>query len=387
MKVMYIVPRYHTNMVPTINGWVRNKHEVAVVTHTKGRIEDYSAIQPIVAGYSLAYKLFLSFYVNVIARKNPIAKDISLKIGVPSKRVIRKILREYKPDLVILREKSLYSIVCNRECQKLAIKTIMYNQSPVWADSSFFKDDLSHKVVNMLTPSKRITPVNQIGYGIEGKVKGDDAIFAPFVMDLGITPGEKAHYAGGVINILEIGKYERRKNHLMMVDVFEKLVKAQKNVKLTIVGEKSSKFHEEYYQNLIEYIRKKRSINGEKLENLITLKFNLNRQQIVDEYSKADLFVLPSTGEPAAISCIEAMANSVPAICSTGNGTADYIIPGETGDIFKDKDADDLYEKIDEMICDKSKLICMGEKAYERVRSYCSFEKYYEAIKSTGVMD
>lgn len=381
MKVMYIMPRYHTNLIPTIEGWISHKDQVTIVTHSKGKIEDYSVVVPIVAGYSKIFKVFLEFYKNVLKRNNPIAGDISLRLGFPPIGVIKKIIRDVKPDLVIVREKSVYSIACTHICRKYRIKMLLYNQSPVWADKAFFKDDFAHKIVNSLTPAKRITPVNQILDGNEGKIVGDGAVFAPFVMNPVISPEEKQYFQDDNINILVIGKYEKRKNHFMMIDVFSRLVDINKSVRLVVVGEKTSRFHEDYYNSLSEYVKSKG------LDNRVDLKYNLNRKQIDEEYRTADLFVLPSTGEPAAISCIEAMAYSLPAISGSDNGTADYIVSGETGYIFKDRDADDLFEGIKAIITDKDKLIKMGANAYQRVTEYCSFEKYYEAIIATGVLD
>ncbi len=373
MRVMYIMPRYHTNLVPTMKGWISAQHEVTVVTYTKGRIEDYSLVEPVVAGYSTAFRLFLSLYTNVIKRKDPNAKDISLKVGFPSIGKISRIIKRYKPEIVILREFNVYSIICTQVCKRYKIPTITYNQSPLWGEKGSIKNDLPHRIVYGLSPKVRITPVNQLGYDLEGKEANPRAVFAPFVMDLGQSPDEKQFFAGDRINILEIGKYEKRKNHMMMVDVFSKLADKY-DASLTIVGEKSNQFHQDYFDKLEKYIAEKG------LDDKICLKYNLSRQDVDAQYKKTDVFVLASTGEPAAISPIEAMSYSIPSICSTGNGTADYIVDGSTGYVFKDKDEDDLYNKLDELLSDRQKLVKMGTAAYERVRDYCSFEKYYDAV-------
>lgn len=375
MKIMYIMPRFHTNLVPTINGWIQNGHEITILTHSTGRIEDYSQVEPIVVGYSKAFNLFLKLYTRVIKRNDPIAKDIALRIGIPNKSLVKRLLLEKSPDLVILREKSFYTIVCNRICKKYGIKTLLYNQSPLVAEPGFFdKKDIPHIIVNSLSPQYRITPVYNIGISLDNKVRDESAEFAPFVMDVHCDSSAKEYFVGGNINILEVGKYEKRKNHFMMVDAFEKLLDYDKSVRLTIVGEKSNKFHEAYYSALKEYV------DNKKLAEFITLKFNLSKDKMASEYRKADLFVLSSTGEPAAISHIEAMSYSVPAICSTGNGTADYIIDGTTGFIFKDKDANELLIALKKAIIDKKQLLAMGHNACNRIREHCSFEKYYSSV-------
>ena len=161
-----------------------------------------------------------------------------------------------------------------------------------------------------------------------------------------------------------------------MEEAFERLLAVNSDIELTIVGEKTTSFHEDYYARLNE------TVLGKGLEEKITLKFNLSKDDIDLEYRKADIFVLPSTGEPAAISPIEAMSYSIPSISGDGNGTADYIVDGVTGYIFEDNNETDLYNKLTSMVNSKKIILEMGKNAYNRVAEYCSFDKYYEAIEN-----
>lgn len=376
MRIMYIMPRYHTNLAPTMDGWINSNDKIMIVTYTKGRIEDYSSIEPVAIGYSKAFIFFYRFYINTIKKNDPLAKDISLKVGIPPIKKIKKCIIKFSPDVVILREKNMYSIVCNMICKSCGIKTVLYNQSPLFNNKYKLRRDFIHRLVDWLTPKKRITPVYKIGYSKEGLVKDSNAIFAPFVMFPHLSSSQKEYFQNGFINILEIGKYEKRKNHFMMLNVFERLAQERNDIRLTIVGEKSDRFHDDYYHKLLNEVIK-RGLAGK-----IILKCNLSRMEISDEYKKTDVFVLPSTGEPAAISHIEAMSYSIPAISSVGNGTADYIIDGKSGYIFQDNSEEDLFCKLSLLISSKENLINMGRNAYERIGSYCNFEKYRNAILS-----
>ena len=60
--------------------------------------------------------------------------------------------------------------------------------------------------------------------------------------------------------------------------------------------------------------------------------------------------MLASTGEPASISVIESMFFCVPSLSGTDNGTADYIRPGITGEVFRNCDEDELYKKLSGML-------------------------------------
>ena len=59
------------------------------------------------------------------------------------------------------------------------------------------------------------------------------------------------------------------------------------------------------------------------------------------------LFVLASRDEPAAVSPLEAMAHSLPVVCSDSNGTRGYIRHGVNGFVFATDDHDDLVACLD----------------------------------------
>ena len=98
-------------------------------------------------------------------------------------------------------------------------------------------------------------------------------------------------------------------------------------------------------------------------------------------YAEADLYVLPSTGEFASISQLEAMSCSLPVIVSDTNGTGDCVNDGENGYQFKDKDFDDLYSKLQLIISDRGKLSQMGDASYRIVQDKYCFAKYKSAIE------
>lgn len=89
---------------------------------------------------------------------------------------------------------------------------------------------------------------------------------------------------------------------------------------------------------------------------------------------------MPSTGEPASITVIEAMAHSIPAVSGTDNGTASYIDYGKTGYVFEDNDKEDLKDKLEKIICDKDNLKKMGAAGYQHVKDHFQFKNYYERI-------
>ena len=372
MKVLYMSHRYHTNQTTIMKGWVENGHEVRFLSQYAGKVEDYTYVKPIVVGYSKLFMAFDYIYVHLLKRKDPFAIDMKLKCGVPPIGKLAKYIKEFKPDVAVIRERSIYTICMNAICRHYHIPTILYNLSPVWDKPK--KMDMAHKIVWKLTPKYRITPTNLVGIDFTGLVKDKYGYWAPFLMEPQMSPEEKTYFADGRINVFCIGKYQERKNLQMMIAVVEKLL-PKYDLHLTIAGEVSNHFHEEYYERVTGYVRE------HKLEDKVTFYRNLNRKEISEQYSKADVYVVPSTGEPASITVIEAMAFSVPAISGTDNGTASYIDYGKTGYVFEDNDKEDLKDKLEKIICDRENLMKMGAAGYDHVREHFQFRNYYGRIE------
>lgn len=372
MRVLYMSHRYHTNQNTIMKGWVENGHEIRFLSQYAGKIEDYTYVKPIVVGYSAFFRLIDYIYVHILFKKNPYAMDMKLKCGIPPLLKARRLIKEFKPDVAILRERSVYTICLNAICRSLHIPTILYNLSPVWDKPK--KMDLAHRIVWKLTPKYRMTPVNLVGVDYEGLVKDEDGYFAPFLMEPQIPPEKKSYFNKDRINVFCIGKYQERKNHFMMVQAVEALLDKY-SLHLTIAGEVSNDFHRKYFASLRKYIKEHH------LEEKVTLLQNLNKEKVLEQYAQADVYVVPSTQEPASITVIEAMAFSLPAISGTDNGTASYIEEGVNGYVFEDNNKEDLIKKLEHIVCDRDNIPKMGKAGYESVINRFQFKSYYEVVE------
>ncbi len=372
MRVLYMSHRYHTNQNTIMKGWVENNHEICFLSQYAGRIEDYTYVRPVVVGYSAFFQFIYYIYVNILFRKDPYAMDMRLKYGIPPIFKARKLIKEFKPDVAILRERSIYTICLNAICRSLHIPTILYNLSPVWDKPK--KMDLAHKIVWKLTPKYRMTPSKLVGVDFAGLVKDEYGYFAPFLMEARVEPEKKKYFKDGRINVFCIGKYQKIKNHFMTVQVIEELLDKY-DLHLTIAGEVSSDFHREYYAALKKYIEE------HQLQNNVTLLQNLNKEQVFAQYEQADVYVIPSTQEAATITVIEAMAFSIPAICGSDNGTASYIDEGNNGYVFEDNDKEDYKKKLEMIVCDRGNIPKMGRAGYQTVLNNHQFRNYYDVVE------
>lgn len=369
MRFLYVAPRYHTNQIPIMKGLKEQGHAVSFFSHYAGKIEDYSCLTPEVIGYSKLFMAIDFLYVKLLHRNDPKAADKKLLCGFPPIFWLSSKIKKCRPDIAIIRERSVYSMVTYLICRLYRIPAVLYNQSPLWVEE---KKDIPHRIVKSLTPKVRMTPV--MGNPGSGLVREKNAFFVPFVMEVKLSPEQKTYYKDNVLHIFAVGKYEKRKNILMLSEVVNELSKKYK-IHLTVAGECSTEFHKKYYRDVKQYIEKNQ------LQDKITLLKNLTREEMDREYEEADLFVIPSTLEPASISQLEAMAFSLPAICSDTNGTACYVKNGQNGFLFKDNDKEDLQRVMEQFMKHPELIKELGSKSYSDVKTNYQFKNYYEGIE------
>ncbi|WP_114781600.1 glycosyltransferase family 4 protein [Botryobacter ruber] len=133
------------------------------------------------------------------------------------------------------------------------------------------------------------------------------------------------------INILFTGKFERKKNPLLLLRAFNRI--QRKDINLIFVG--NGELEEELKQG------------AESMENICFLPFQ-NQSHMPLVYSSADIVVLPSSyNETWGLIINEAMACGKAVVVSNKVGCGvDLVRSGENGYIFQQNDAEDLAEKI-----------------------------------------
>jgi len=370
MRVLYVALRYHTNQVPIMRGWIRNGHEVKFIAQSAGLIEDHTDLQPDILGYSALYRAILGVYCKIRHLNDLDALgDINAKIGFPPIGKIKKKIRDFNPDVVIVRERSLYSIAAYRACKKLEIPCILYNQSPVW-EKPRGKKSLVWHMVRRMAPQYRMTVTK--GEPGPGMIRDPHTYFVPFVMEPHEYIPPKTYCEDGEVKMLVVARFVEWKNHWVTLAAFNSLVK-QYPIRLTIVGECVTDIHKNFYNEVVEFLRKNN------ISDRVTLIKNADRNQVFEEYSKADLFLLPSK-EHISVSQLEAMSFSLPVICTDLPGKASYVKNGENGYLVELNSVEDLEDKMEKMILDKGRMEKMGTRSLELVMDNNSFEVYYNNI-------
>lgn len=373
MKILFVAPRYHTNQHLIIKELKKYGNEVRFYVQYVGGSEEYSELKPEVIEYSLLFRSIKSLFKN-LNKNSSDTFNIERRFGFPSIFKYYKKINLYNPDLVIVRNRSVWSIITFIICKLQKRKAILYTQKPKYYDinveyekKGLFKIIL-FKLLDSVIPKVRITPVE----GNKNYICDYKAYYLPFVAE--INEGyDKNWFKNNKINIVSVGKFEKRKNHILLLEAINKL-KDKFQVKVTLIGEKTTKHHDDYYNEVINFI------NLNSLEDIVDIKTNICLKEVIDTYKKNDLFILPSSNEPASVSLLEAMASYLPVICSDSNGTMCYINSGYNGYIFESDNLNDLIEKMILIMTNRKKLMKMGYRSFKIAKENHNPKRYYDGI-------
>lgn len=99
----------------------------------------------------------------------------------------------------------------------------------------------------------------------------------------------------------------------------------------------------------------------------------------VDEYfDAADVFVLPGTG---GLAINEAMAHRLPVISGYADGSADDLVDiGVTGYRLRDGSADELAQRLRDVLADPARARQMGLEGERRIRGELSFANFIDRV-------
>lgn len=100
-----------------------------------------------------------------------------------------------------------------------------------------------------------------------------------------------------------------------------------------------------------------------------------NRYDVPELLAASDLFVLPSLWEGLSMALLEAMATGLPVVASEVSGTAQVIVPNETGILVPPCNATRLAEAIRQLLSDPERGWAMGAAAKRRVEKEFSARK------------
>ena len=351
-KLLFIVPRLHTNLLGWLLGLKLLNVNYKVVVQTKSLYEDYSlGVPEIIDPRSSNYK-FSNFS----------------KMNFSSYSLLYKKIRSIKPSIIVFRlEMNFTSFLMLANIIFSRIPFIIYDQWPIVGISKLKK--FIRFILNTFLQAPIITPVYSykdewIGNSIAESFECKKVNFLPFgmpVFDKAMLKKKESHSAKP-IRLVSIGKYQFRKNHLKVIKHLSLNSDFMKsNIELEIIGESTQSEHRKVLYKINQLI-----LSCE-LKNKIKLTYNLNHQETLNKIKECDIFILLSDSEPASISNIEAMAFGKPVIIKSGNGTANYLNRKLGGFIISN--FDDFSEKISYLIQEAKEREKFGINNIQSIKS------------------
>lgn len=159
--------------------------------------------------------------------------------------------------------------------------------------------------------------------------------------------------------IISIGRLEKEKDFISLIEMFHKLCEKNDKLKLKIIGDGKQRRELEGLVNKL------------KLQTKVIFTGKLEQQQVENELLNSDIFVLTSFCESFSLVLIEAMAIGLPCISFDIDVGPKILINNEkNGYLIKNRNIDDMADKIYNLLNNEAELKRMS------YNSLISIEKY-----------
>ena len=356
MHFLFTAPRYHPNQHFATKALLDAGHQVSFLALRREPIEVYDALKPTILSESMAIRRI---------------HGDGWASTFPSPSGFWSLVHKLNPDVVIVRSPHTAYGLLSTVVSKLMGHTVIFYTPTLMHRQLNWRQRFTRSFPTWVARAKWITPL--LGSPDQYPPAFGALRYVPFVMEPQTSPEMKKWFRDDIINVLCVGSFQPRKNHHLFLQTISSLLKRHQ-IHATIIGGCTT------VEERRELTRVKEFHKSLELGDRVCFKSNLDFWDVQREYANHDLFVLPSRNEPAGISLLEAMAHSLPVICSDSCGLKCRVRPGENGYIFRTDDSDHLEECIERIIQDRTKQVEMGMRSYEIIASEHSPTSYVETL-------
>lgn len=177
---------------------------------------------------------------------------------------------------------------------------------------------------------------------------------------------------GEKIRLIYVGEFSKNKNIPIIIEVVDKLRKKGKETQFTLIGQ--------YGNN----VRKIRNLVNKRLNYIDSLPRITDKNKLLIQYRKADIFIMPSFYETFGLVFPEAMSQGLPLIYTCKQGFAGYYKDGEIGYAVNPKNPEEIIERIEMILSDYEQLSkkCINEIknfSWELIAS--KYDKIYKELR------
>lgn len=181
----------------------------------------------------------------------------------------------------------------------------------------------------------------------------------------------------GPPTLLNLGTFEPKKGHDVLLRAFKKVLAKYPSAQLTIMGRRAES---------ADATTRLRDELG--LGQHVSIRFDVPHEAALDALSDAHVFVLPSRNEAFSIALLEAGAFGKPVVATNVCGVAELIESGETGIVVPPEDVDALAQGILAMIENPSQAEAYARKLQARVAQQFTAERTCQGyLRLIGLAD
>jgi phosphatidylinositol alpha-mannosyltransferase len=304
----------------------------------------------------------------VIININKGSSPYSVGYDVPFK--VRKLLQEREYDIVHLHscypfEIGFWTLLFSRSVNVFTPHTVGFRRHVFYNLGSLIFRPLIKKLHG------RIYVSNQARFWNEPYLPGDGRVI-PNGVDINrfspkALPFERPKDS---FIILYVGRLDHKKGILLLLEAFNRIKDEFPQVLLYIVGKGPLK------AKALEYAQ------ANNFEDRVRFFGFVPREELPRFYRTADLYVAPTLGaEALGIVLLEALASGKPTLASRIGGYDEVIRDGKDGLFFTPGSADDLAEKITQIITNPSLQEQLSINACQRAEEF-SWERIVEKIEN-----
>lgn len=182
----------------------------------------------------------------------------------------------------------------------------------------------------------------------------------------------KMHADSGSCKILYIGRLEARRDIYFLLDVFQRVYAQVREARLYMIGSGEST----YVDGVFAYAKELG------IYDHIIWQERAEQKYLSGIYEEADFFLLPTEYEIFGMVMLEAMYYKTVVLTTRNGGAGMLITQGESGFVFKAKDADAWTACILELRQDRQRLDAIREKASAAIREGFTWDKLAERFVS-----
>ncbi len=234
--------------------------------------------------------------------------------------------------------------------------------TPFLTKSKLAADFLSEKGL------KNITPVG-VGFDLE-QMEAEGILESEFFNEL------KSLKADGNKLLLYIGRMEKRRNILFLLEVINKINETHNHkFKMIMIG----RGDKEYLEQIHEYI------NLHNLKDVILYKEQIDQKHLPAIYKLCNVFLLPTKFEIFGMVLLEAMYYGIPVV-TTHNGGASILINNEINGIVEEEDCDKWVEAVRKILENNDIEEQLGTAAHKTIATQFTWDalapKFLEAYQN-----